>query len=102
MEIHEINDTEIITDAGAVNRNAFEKWVDDNNKRDWIHDTSNYRGEHEQSSGTMTWDDYYDNDKYVCEDLNDYIKYLQTVPSKIKTLPNLRDSLRKLVSNGIR
>jgi hypothetical protein len=50
----------------------FEAFIDRHGKRDYCSDPSDYRGEHVQDAGTMSWDEYYES-TYLMEDLIEFI-----------------------------
>lgn len=53
IEILELTETRI---NGTINRNSFEKWVDDNELREWVYNPTPGIEE----SGVYTWEEYYD------------------------------------------
>lgn len=69
----ELTDTQIMTEAGPINRNAFEKWVDDNGKREWINVVSDERGEPCEGTGKYDWDIYYKDGCGVEYDITEYL-----------------------------
>lgn len=71
IEILELLELTIETSAGSINRNAFEKWADDNEKREYEFEDSFGRDVH----GITDWKDYYYGD-YIEQDLAEYLQYL--------------------------
>ena len=96
VDVMSIDDLYIHTSAGKVNRNSFEKYLIDNGCLEWCHDTSNYRGEHDQTTGTWTIEEYYQT-PYVKHDLFEYIKQTTKV-GKLSSLPSMAASLKKLIN----
>ena len=75
LRIIRTTDTNIYTSYSKVNLNAFQKWAYDNDKLDWVEDTE-VNGEHKQTSGIYTWDDYFyllETDEEIRKDLAEYI-----------------------------
>lgn len=96
VDVMSIDDLYIHTSAGTVNRNSFEKYLIDHDCLEWSHDTSNYRGEHDQRTGTFTLEEYYQT-PYVKHDLFEYLKQ-QNKTGKLSSLPSMAESLKKLIN----
>lgn len=67
IEIFELLELTIETSEGPVNRNAFEKWVDDNDKRPMVDEYRNI---------LCGWDYYYYWSSYAEMDIAEYLQWL--------------------------
>lgn len=98
LELITMDDLYIITSKGPVNRNAFEKWLLDTDRLNWIEDDVQ-NGEHVQRTGILTSAEYYEqNEHYFTADLEKYINETRFKPRMEKI--NLSESLKKLIRNG--
>lgn len=59
----------------SVPRERFERWLENNGRLDYCRDWADYSGEHQQDTGTMTIEDYWDWSTYreIKSDLYDFI-----------------------------
>lgn len=88
IEVIEItNDLIHLEDNTTVDRAKFEKWIDENDKRDW--------GANTGETGIMTWEQYYDS-KYL---INDLAEYVNTRSGKLKNMYDLGTGLKKLLKS---
>lgn len=55
-----------------IKRNEFDEWVTDEQKREWIEVTPDYDGEPKETSGTMSWRQYYGSKDFY-KDVAEYI-----------------------------
>lgn len=57
-----------------IDRQKFERWLRHNDKLDYCFDWSDYRGDHQQDTGQMSLEEYWESSrKCICEDIYDYI-----------------------------
>lgn len=82
IESYDINQNEIIVMLQKYNIgipitipvDRFEWWLRLNGKLEWIIDTSDHQGEHQQFFGTMSIPEYWaTEEKYIIKDLYEYI-----------------------------
>lgn len=90
-----INDTHIILeDETEVRKDLFEKWVDNNGKREYCYDYEEC-GEHRQDAGTLTWEEYYENG--IESDLREYLTVRDHKTGKLANMYDLGAGLKKLL-----
>lgn len=97
FSIDEITQTHIHLDNGVlIVKSHFERWIDDNDKRDWESNTSEETGSHVQMTGKMDWDQYYESN-YLLSDILQYLKVRNPNTGKLKNMYDLGTGLKKLM-----
>lgn len=80
-----------------IEKERFNQWLIDNNRLEWVNDTSNERGEHHQQTGVLTLDQYYElPEVYLKSDMYDYLTHI-TKTGKLSNLPAIAQSLKDLL-----
>lgn len=98
-QVGEITDTQIILeDETSIDKAAFEKWVDYDERRETELNYSDENGEHVQKCETLTWDEYYENPAFPYH-LAEYLAVREAKTGKLKNLPDMAAALRKLVNS---
>lgn len=62
-----------------INRNDFDEWATDEQKREWIEVTPDYDGEPKESTGRMSWREYYGS-SYFYKDVAEFIELKKLEP----------------------
>lgn len=64
----------VLTHEGEVkvNRDDFNEWADEEQKREWLSVHADYKGESVEEEGVMPWADYYIGESFF-KDITEYI-----------------------------
>jgi hypothetical protein len=95
--IAEITDTNIFLEDGTrISKVAFEKWVDNSDKREWELNSSDHNGYHKQVLGKMSWQEYYESD-YLKSDVKEFLEVRNPENGKLRSMPDLNRSLKPIL-----
>jgi hypothetical protein len=88
-----------LEDGTTITRDAFESWIDKSDKRDYCDDSCTC-GEHDQKTGTMSWEQYYES-HYLASDIKEFLTVRDAKTGKLKDMYDLGKGLKKLLKQTV-